>query len=162
MFLCNDIGKVQLWCKSNIEFMIRLLQNVLVGVVYVVLSLLIGEQHPFTLVPMYSNLPNYAYSFYLSDDKGQILPFAKYFKCADDYPAHTYNAICEDKKISYGNGLETEEQLAEIGKQMIAELKEHQYALLPKGQVQLHRINYFMENDSLKEVDSKMYEEPNY
>ncbi len=140
----------------------KLFQNVLVGIGYVVLSLLIGEQHPFTLVPMYNNLPNYAYSFYLSDDKGQILPFAKYFKCADDYPAHTYNAICENKKIRSGNRLETKQQLSEIGKQMIADLKEHQFALLPKSRIQLHRICYFLERDSLKKDDYLMYEELSY
>ena len=41
---------------------------------YVVLSLLIGEHHPFTTVPMYNYLPKQAYVFLLKSDSLDLIP----------------------------------------------------------------------------------------
>lgn len=135
-----------------------LLKNLWLGLSYVMLSLTIGENHPFTLVPMYNNFPNYAYSYYLSDGRGTLLPLAGYFKYDIGNLSHNFNAICQDKNIPHGFQMETEEQLREVGEAMISQVMEHRFARLPGDTLQLHRICYFMQGDTIAQKDVVMYE----
>lgn len=128
------------------------------GLVYVLLSLLIGEQHPFTRVPMYSTFPNYAYSFYLSDTANNLLPLARYYHLADDELSHHYSAICEAQHIPYGNQCESPAQLQTIGRAMLNKLKPYRYAPLPAGNIQLHRVCYFLQGDTIAQNDLVMFE----
>ncbi len=132
------------------------------GVIYLAASLLIGEQHPFTLVPMYNSFQNYAYSFYLSDSTGTLIPFTRHFDCHNDYLSHIYGSVCDKNNIRHGNQIETDEQLKLIGKSMMEELNKHQRSLLPTGIIQLHRVCYFAQGGSMKENDKMMYEQTNY
>ena len=136
----------------------RPLGYIIIGITYIVLSLLIGEVHPFTVVPMYSSFPNWAYSFYLSDSTSRLLPIANYFKYADDELGHNYAAICEQQKIVYGNQTETKIQLECVGKQMFGLLQAHQVAPLLQSYIQLHRVCYFMQRDSINVADIIIYE----
>jgi len=133
-------------------------QNIVLGLGYIMFCLLIGEVHPFTLVPMYSSFPSWAYSFYLSDDDNRLLPLANYFNCGDDALSHYYSNICERKHIAYGNQAETKSQLENIGEQMINQLQSHQYKSIQKPTIRLHRVCYFLRNNSITSTDIIMYE----
>jgi hypothetical protein len=88
---------------------------------YVFLSALIGEFHPFTRVPMYSQLPNWAYVFYLTDDDGNVLYIHQYFPFTrhTGAVAHFFYSYCNEHKIPYGDRRESPEQLEEAGNAML-------------------------------------------
>lgn len=130
----------------------------LVGLIYIVLSLIIGENHPFTLLPVYSTFPNYAYSFYLSDGTGKVIPIGKYFSYGAADLSHVYVAACAMQKLSPGIQDHSALQLASLGEVMLNELKEHPGTLHLSGKVQLHRVRFFIGRDSIKKNDVMMYE----
>lgn len=134
-------------------------RGIYLGLFYVAFSLVIGEQHPFTLVPMYNGFPNYAYSFYMTTANGKLLPFKNYFKCKDDYPSHLYGSICDKNGINAGNEMETDTQLAIVGKAMLATLKKQPKQPLPQGEIQIYRICYYSEVNKIKSRTKKMYSE---
>ncbi len=128
------------------------------GLSYVVLSLLIGEVHPFSLVPMYNNFPNYAYAFYVSDEEGKLLPVNTYFNYGAGDLSHNYVAVCESQKVFHGYNRETSGQLAAVGKVMLQKLYTFKRDSVPAQRLQLHRVNYTLTNDSITSKDVLMYE----
>lgn len=136
----------------------KLLYGIWIGALYLLLSLFIGEQHPFTRVPMYSSFPNYAYSFYLSDSANNLLPLATYYHLADDELSHHYSSICEGKKNPYGNQIETAEQLQSVGKLMFEKLKPYQYASLSTEKMRLHRVCYYLSENKIRQTDIVLFE----
>jgi hypothetical protein len=126
--------------------------------IYVLLSLLIGEVHPFTKVPMYSNFPNWAYSFYLCDSSNTLLPIRNYFTCADDELSHQYSAICERLHINYGNQIETKVQLDSIGKVLFLFLKEKQINPLPMNRIKIKRVCYKIHQNQLSQVEVILFD----
>jgi hypothetical protein len=129
----------------------------LLGVVYILLSLVIGEVHPFTTVPMYNKFPNYAYAYYVSDENGKMLPVGSYFNYNAGNLSHNYVAICESKKIIHGYEVETQDQLSQVGKEMLEQLIAYRRDSIPAKILQMHRVNYFLEKDSIKTKDVVMY-----
>jgi len=136
----------------------KLLDKFTVGGGYLFLSLLFGEHHPFTLVPMYNSFPNYAYSFYLADSTNRLLPLAQYYSLADDELSHHYSSICQVQNIAFGNQCESPDQLQKIGSAMFAKLKHYRYAELPARKIQLHRVCYFLQADTIAQNDLVMFE----
>lgn len=136
----------------------RLLHKFIVGGIYIMLSLLLGELHPFTLVPMYNSIPNYAYSFYLSDSSNHLLPLGDYYYLANDELSHKYTTICEREHIKHGDQQETMQQLQIVGNAMFGKMKEYQRKKLPAGSIRLHRVCYFLRNDSILQSDLVMFE----
>ncbi len=132
-------------------------RGILLGLIYVAISLVIGEQHPFTLVPMYNGFQNYAYSFYMTTADGKLLPFHVYFDCKDDFPSHLYGSICDKIGVNAGNETETDIQLNRVGEDMLLTLKKRHLLPLPKGEIQIHRICYYSENGLIKSRSKKMY-----
>ncbi len=130
----------------------------LLGAGYVMLSLYIGEIHPFTLFPMYYTIPKYAYSFYFSDPAGKIYPANQYFNCGADALSHMYGTITGMEKIPIGSERETAEQLRKTGEIMMNQVKQHPTAAWPAGIVDLHRVCYFMDGDSILNRDIVIYE----
>ncbi len=137
----------------------NLFRGIILGLLYVAASIIIGEQHPFTLVPMYNGFPNYAYSFSMTTADGTLLPFNVYFDCKDDFPSHLYGSICDKMGINAGNETETDMQLKRVGEAMLLSLKRYSTQPLPKGEIQLHRICYYSENELIKSSAKKMYSE---
>jgi hypothetical protein len=124
---------------------------------YIFLSLIFGEEHPFTKVPMYANFPNWAYSFYITDSNNILLPVRKYFSCANDELSHQYSAICERLKINYGNQSESGTQLDSIGAELIVFLKSRQVKPLPVNQIQLTRVCYSISQNKISQKEVKLF-----
>lgn len=63
-------------------------------ILYVGLSLAIGEVHPFTKVPMYSSFQSKITIFSLQNTSGNLMPFEKYSKLSSGPVMHKYfNAV---------------------------------------------------------------------
>ncbi len=125
---------------------------------YIALSALIGEVHPFTRMPMYSYVSNYAYSFYISNEQGKLIPIKDYFNYKADDLTHHFSAICERQNIPYGFGKEDITVLKSVGETMLTQMMHHQRKPIPAHKIQLHRIYYYLQNDSINKTDLMMYE----
>jgi hypothetical protein len=133
-------------------------QNILFGLCYVILSLLIGDCHPFSLVSMYDSFPESATTFYLSDKKGKLLPLKSYYHYGTGDLTHFYGAFCESKNFSREEEAQSPAQLNAIGEAMISELEQHKFAALPADTVQVHQVYYFFKDGSLHQKDNVIYE----
>jgi hypothetical protein len=127
-----------------------------VAILYMSCSLLIGEIHPFSCFPMYSSFPNWSYAFYLADKNNKLIP-AEEFQTTGGKMGHMFYAICESKKIDYGNGIESDTELRTIGKEMMdliaVNTKPTKYS-----KVTLHRIYFYYQNDTIKKQNKIIYE----
>ena len=134
------------------------LRNTSFGLGYLLLCLLIGEVHPFSLLPMYNSFPNWAYAFYVSDKQDNLLPNNKYFAIPAMDLAHNYYAICEDQKINTGYEMETKEELNKAGEIMMQKLLAKHSASLTADTLQLHRICYSFQGGCVVTHNTIMYE----
>jgi hypothetical protein len=116
---------------------------------YVALSWWLPEFHPFSRYPMYSSFPNYAYSFYVSDSAGQLIPYKKYFKTRASEVSHQYCEVFDSHKWVRVMGLETDSQLRAGGAELLRNIILTKTTELPRGTIQLHRLYYRFENDSI-------------
>jgi hypothetical protein len=133
-------------------------QNISLGLCYIIISLIVGECHPFSLVSMYNSFPDKACTFYLSDSKGTLLPLARYYHYITGDLTHNYNAICRSMGINGGNQAETVEQLHTIAKSMMAILEQRCFSKPVADTVQLHQVYYFLKGDSIRSSDIIIYE----
>jgi hypothetical protein len=138
--------------------MVRLSKNISFGLCYLILCLMVGEVHPFTVVPMYNNFPNWAYAFFVTDIEGKLLPGVKYFKTSSADLSHRYWAICERDRITCGNQTETKEELRKVGEVMLKDLMNNNLREFPSDTIQLHRVSYYFQNDSILSTNVLMYE----
>ena len=135
-----------------------ILCNTSFGLGYLLLCLLAGEVHPFSLLPMYDSFPNWAYAFYVSDKQETLLPNNKYFTIPAMDLAHNYYAICEDQKINTGYEMETKQELNKAGEIILEKLLAKHSALLTADTLQLHRVCYSFQGDSVVTHNTIMYE----
>lgn len=128
-----------------------------VGLLYLILSLLIGEFHPFSNFPMYNNFPNWSYVFYLQDENGNLFP-SRLLKIDGGQLGHLYASTAQDKNISYGNGMESKQELTLIGNSILTQV----FSLHkpPKGvkKISLLRDYYFFQNQTVNKKTTLMYE----
>lgn len=84
---------------------------------YMLVSLRIGEVHPFSRSPMYSQLPNWAYVFFVVDGNGDTLYAGRHFKPAANSGnlAHIFYSYCDAHDFHYGHHEEDAQQLQEAG-----------------------------------------------
>jgi hypothetical protein len=88
-------------------------------VVYVVLSWVIGEHHPFSRIPMYHSFPNYAYTFNILDNENQMIPLKEISKMGAAEISHLYfSAINNSDIIYYGSGIEDSLDMESIGEEV--------------------------------------------
>lgn len=66
--------------------------------VYIIISLVIGEFHPFSRYQMYDSFPLSATSFFLSKPDGKIIPLQEYFNYKTADISHNYATIKAIKK----------------------------------------------------------------
>jgi hypothetical protein len=129
-----------------------------VGGIYLGLCLWIGEVHPFTLVPMYNNFPNYGYAFYITDEVNHVIPIKSYFRYESGGLGHYYNAMANKYKFSTGFEIESPEELSIIGKEMLTQLADKCYQSPPAKAIVLHRVCYTFVNDSLEQHHVAMHQ----
>lgn len=129
------------------------LAHAALGIGYLLLSLTIGEVHPFTLVPMYNHFPNWSYAFYLTDEKNQLIPLKEHFRYSAGNFGHHFCAVAEDENISYGERRESDSELNLIGEKMLLKLSGQCYKKTEAEEVRLHRLCFYWEGDSVQTED---------
>ncbi len=143
--------------KRFVTFLIKY-KIIAVALLYMICSLFFGEIHPFSCFPMYSSFPKWSYTFYLADENGKLIP-SQAFNTTGGKMGHTFYSLCESKKISYGDGIESKAELATIGKEMMDLIllnnknnsKKHPY-------LAIHRIYFFYKNGTIQKINTIIYE----
>ena len=128
---------------------------------YLTISLLIGEFHPFSRYPMYSSFPNYAYVFYLSNEKEEIVPFVNNFGFSKNanFIAAAFYSISNHNNYTYGFGNEKAEQLQHTGKEIMdLILYRENTARFDFDTLKLYRRHYFIKNSQIHYTDKIMHE----
>lgn len=115
----------------------------LLFVMYVVLSLAIGEVHPFTKVPMYSSFQEKITIFSLQDTSGNLLPFNKYSNLSTGPLMHKYFNAVE----IYKNTNSQQEAEKKAIQYLDAELK---LSDSKNHNLNLYRNEIFIAGDSIK------------
>lgn len=132
------------------------LLNAGLGTGYLLLSLAVGEVHPFTLVPMYNQFPNWSYAFFITDEKEQVIPIKAHFRYGAGNLGHHFCAVAADENIHYGNRVESGEELEKIGGSMLEKLSGQCYKKPESAEVQLHRLCFYWEQDSIRTEDKML------
>ncbi len=132
-------------------------KNLMIGIIYLILCLLIGEIHPFTLMPMYNKFVNYAYSFKVTDKEGKVIPVSSYYSTTCGSLAHKFYAIAQTFGINYGFDSETPQELQLIGKQLLKELQASRKTNPQADTIYLYLVNHSFENDSIVKTERLMY-----
>ncbi len=131
-----------------------------IAIIYIFTSLIIGEFHPFSKFPMYSSFPNWSYSFFLTDSNNKFIPFNK-FNMSGGEMGHWFYSICENKKIQYGNGMESRQELNLVGNEMIELMfKKNKYVstIAERKNIKLYRLFCFYSNDTIQKKYYLMYD----
>tara|TARA_B110000503_G_scaffold140518_1_gene231592 strand:- start:2198 stop:2641 length:444 start_codon:yes stop_codon:yes gene_type:complete len=121
-----------------------------VALVYIFGMLIFRETHPFSRFPMYSSFPNWAYSFYLTDENDKIIPLSS-LETNGSSLGHLFGSVSDELSIPYGNFMESDEDLLRIGKRMMEILTEGRD--LEADQLELHRKAFYYKNDSITGQD---------
>lgn len=123
---------------------------------YAGLSLLIGEIHPFTTVPMYTTFPNYAYSFKLTDTKGNLIPIAKYYHSSSDELSHQFSNIANNLHLS-STDYEDSYNMRIIGKMLFTGMRMNVKNTPPVDSIQLYLVSYTRNNGNITAKETLMY-----
>ena len=129
----------------------------LFGICYIIISLLVGEIHPFSRETMYDSFPNLAVTFYLNDSAANLLPVKKYFAYNTDAITHNYHNI---EEIMGYQQVETKQRLQEVGRKMWLQIMPRAYPTTDTHGITIHRVSYFMVNNSLQQNDEILYQVP--
>lgn len=120
---------------------------------YMLGAFLFKETHPFSRFPMYNQFPNWAYAFYLSDENKNLISSMN-FDITGGWIGHTFYAICNEKNILYGDNVETQEELNQIGSKMLdIILAKNPDQVTNYSKIHLHKISYYFKEDSLVTTD---------
>ena len=121
------------------------------------ISITVGEIHPFSRETMYNSFPNLAVTFYLNDSTAKLLPVKKYFACNTDAITHNYHNI---EEIMGYQQAKTKQGLQEVGRKMWLQIMPHAYPATVIHGITIHRVSYFMANNSLQQNDEILYRVP--
>lgn len=132
-------------------------KNLMLGLVYLILCMLIGEVHPFTQMPMYNKFVNYAYSFKVTDKEGKVIPVNRHYRANCGSLAHKFYAISNSLGVNCGFEKETTLELQLIGKQLMKELQASRKTNPPADTICLYLVNHSFENDSIVKTERLMY-----
>ncbi len=131
---------------------------------YIILTFWVGKEfHPFSKFPMYCAFPNWAYVFYLKNEKGEIVSFGKNFSENKNagYITHTYSSFFNFHNYQYGFGKEDSAQLKEAGNELITMiLKDENQAKFNFDTLRLYKRFYSLENNQLHYRDDLIGERP--
>ncbi|MES2690361.1 MAG: hypothetical protein V4658_08160 [Bacteroidota bacterium] len=67
---------------------------------------------------MYSNFPNWAYVFYLTNQHDSVIP-AQSLQFSSNQLGHMYYGICKKNGIPVGDGKETAQALSKAGEEIL-------------------------------------------
>lgn len=121
-----------------------LFSRYIVYITVIGLTILVRENFPFSMYPMYNHFPNYAYTFYLEDDKGNNL--ASLLSISHGSLSHLFFNECNKLNMHYGYGTEDPEQLEIVSKNTIKSAINP--AILEREQIQavsLYRIHNYID-----------------
>lgn len=125
---------------------------------YILLSLFMNEFHPFSRFPMYSSFPNWSYSFFITDSSNQFIPFKK-VNISGGEMGHWFYSICESKKIKYGDGMESKQDLKLVGKEMMNLLwRRNDFSDNKKTDIKLYRLYYSYNADTIQKKYFILYD----
>ena len=138
------------------------MRKVFLLIFYVVASIIIGKEfHPFSRFPMYSTFPSYSYSFYLNNERGDLVPFTNYFSVKKAWNvSHQYFSFFDFRGYNSGFGVEDSNQLGEAGKDLM-----HEILMSPKlvpfdfDTLILFRRCYCLKNGTINYTDKLLYEQ---
>lgn len=133
------------------------MKNYFISVLFVLGSFVFGEFYPFTQFPMYSEFPNYAYVFYVSDRQANFIPLRNFGTYGGAF-SHLYFSVANELKIKNGYGFESKADLEKIGKRM-----HHYLNVKAKRQIksiEIHRIHFFHYENKRAKVDRVIYATP--
>ena len=131
---------------------------------YLAVSLFIGyECHPFSTFPMYNSFPNYAYVFFLKNERNETVYYglnvANGRKKNAGYVAHVYYSFFNHHHYNVGMGREKPEHLAQAGAQMMDMIMDGEnFSTKNFDTLKLYRRYYFLAHNRLKFRDDLMYE----
>lgn len=128
---------------------------------YLLLSLLVGEFHPLSKYPMYNAFPNYAYVFYTTDEKEQLVPYLKNFQFSKNasYIAFAFYSISDLHNYPYGFGKENPIHLKNTGKELLEViLDQENIANYNFDTLKIYRRFYFIEDKQIHYTDQMLYE----
>lgn len=128
-------------------------EKLAVGIVYLLLCLVMGENHPFSMQPMYSSFPNSAHSFYLSNEDNKLLPIHEFFNYSSEDLAHNYSVI--SSTTNQNNKL----QDSAVGRLMMQLVLPRAYSAAKNfDSLRLHKVTYYLsETDSVFQKDEILY-----
>lgn len=149
----NYLCAKPLWCQPNM--FIRIVRRTVLGSVYILLSLLIGECHPFSRVTMYNSFSSSSYAFYLSDSTGRLLPFKTYFDYSADDVGHNYWVVNDLYPDS--SGIETASVRYKRGTVLWQKIAAHARTAALPGSMQIHRVAFYLKGDSIAKTDMVIY-----
>lgn len=135
------------------------MKNYFLFLTYILLSLLIGEAHPFSEFPMYNHFPNYTYVFYVSDEKNEVIPYLKKFNFSKNagFIAHKFYSICDYNNYFYGFNKENPLHLNKVGKELMEFILEGENTTsFDFDTLKLYKRYYFIQNNQIQYEDQLM------
>lgn len=132
-------------------------ENTFLFFLFVALSWRIGEQHPFSRIPMYHSFPEHAYVFYLEDQNNLLIPFKTISRLHAAEMSHLYYSALKNRNISYGKGREDSlVNYYHIGLEVFENID--WYSEEDKVGLKLKRKLLITQNDKLIEEEKILYE----
>ncbi len=119
-----------------------------IAIIYCLGLIVFREVHSFSRFPMYSSFPNWSYSFYLTNESDEIIPFSN-LETDGSAVGHLYGSVSQELDILYGDFMESEVELQKIGDRMMNILLESRGH--KDSYYKLYRKAFYYENDSIHE-----------
>jgi hypothetical protein len=132
---------------------------------YVAISLWIGREfHPFSTFPMYSRFPNWGYTFFLKNEKGDIVFYGKNLSDGKaknaGYIGHHFYSYMEHYRYTYGDGSEDMGHLRNAGKSMMEMiLQREDVKHFNFDTLKLYRRYYYVKSGKINYRDDMIYEQ---
>lgn len=146
-------------------FQFRKKQNTVVFdifIPFVILSWIIGEQHPFSRIPMYHSFPNYAYVFSLSDKNDRLIPLKSVSYLGTAELSHLYYTSLYNHEIFlYGYAREDSFNLGIIGADMINNTTWINPNFLADSCFHLNRQYFFVSDKGFEVINKVIYDSCN-
>jgi hypothetical protein len=141
--------------KKSQDIVAHSLKEVFIGTLYILLCLIIGEDHPFSRVEMYNSFPKTSHSFFLCSTNGKVIPLKNFFHYSSENLTHNYNAICQSLQ-----GKVPENELAhKAGKMLWLQIKPYQYRDLELDSIQICELTFAYDLNKLKLTPQVLDEE---
>ena len=132
-------------------------KNFAVGFIYLLLCLMIGETHPFSLVEMYNSFPNFARTFLLTDSHENVLPFNEYYWLNSSDLSHKYTTAVELIESKKPGQKLTPDDLQKVGEIMMKALLDNSKKPVKTDSIKLYLITNYMSNDSVQTDKQLLY-----